>query len=140
MEYVFFPSNHYTSHLIGELFIIYLDLLSCSILENCNILDLLLCIALCMTGRSRTSRLWSYDHVFYSIVVKNMWETYFNHTNLSETKSFCKTMPYFCYKRPEIFQDFAALMLGGKVLWTSCRPEGPMLDYLLILCHLGGFC
>jgi len=67
MEYVFFPSNHYTSHLIGELFIIYLDLLSFSILENCNILDLLMCIALCMTGRSRTSRLWSYDHVFYSI-------------------------------------------------------------------------
>ncbi len=31
---MYFPSNLYTAHLMGELFNIYIDLLSCNILEN----------------------------------------------------------------------------------------------------------
>ncbi len=31
---MYFPSNLYTAHLMGELFNIYIDLLSCNILKN----------------------------------------------------------------------------------------------------------
>ena len=47
-------------------------------------------------------------------------------TRLSAQHLFGKQYLIFFTRGQKIFQDFATLMLGGKFLWTSCRPQGPM--------------
>ncbi len=62
-----------------------------------------------------------------------------NNANFSWHKTFWKVYLTFYRWVWKSWQGFATLMIGGKFIWTWCRPQCPNLQFFLILCHLGGF-
>ncbi len=57
-------------------------------------------------------------------------KTYFHRNIFSWNNISLLNYSFFFKRGQKIFQDFAALIFGEKVLRTSCCPQGPILDYL----------